>query len=159
LCNVKTQNAESAHILVHFFVCLFHDFRHFICIYCNLMLANRIFSIITTLVYKLQHLFTNYNRKQSYFKDGSKIFAQCSVHLYSASLCPPRTMEATWLLAHCISSTPFLPYTIFRSAPDTTQLSSCLYTGFLLFVTGQSGLSVNLSDYVHLVPGLRLLRT
>jgi len=34
------------------------------------MLANRIFSIITTSFYKLQHLFMNYYRKQSYFKDS-----------------------------------------------------------------------------------------
>jgi hypothetical protein len=46
LCNVTTQNAESAQILVYIFVCLSHDFCHFICVYCNLMLAKRIFSIL-----------------------------------------------------------------------------------------------------------------
>jgi hypothetical protein len=79
--------------------------------------------------------------------------------LLQCLICPQRTVEVIWLLSQCIISSPFLPYTIFRAASDTIQLSSCLYTGFPLFLTGQSGLSVSLTDHVHLVPGLRLLRT
>jgi len=140
-------------------ICLSHNFRHFVCVYCNLMLANNIISIITTLFYKLQHLFINYYRKHSNFKDGTKIFAKNVVHVYSVSLCPQRTMEGTWLLAQCIISSLSLPHTIFRSASDTFQPSSCLYTGFPLFLREQNGLSVNLTDHIHLVQGLRLLRT